>query len=107
MPSTSPADLAVCESCGHAILWTVTAAAARLAVDPGESDDGNTAVYTDQTGRYRSRRLTTERPTLEHAEWRAMPHVATCPLPPARRRRPSSGPPRTQRRSWIRPGWQA
>jgi hypothetical protein len=74
-----------CDHCQAAILWTVTAKGARQAVNPDPDPSGNTAVYTDATGRLRSRQLTTERPSLEHAEWLAMPHAATCRAPRPRR----------------------
>ena len=96
MPNLSDHDVAMCESCGARIRWTVTAAQKRLAVDADPADDGNTAVHTDGTGRVRSRGLSKERPTLEHHEWLAKPHFATCKNPPARRSsrtgaRPRSG----------------
>lgn len=90
MPSA--ADVVRCDFCLARIIWTVTAATgARMAVDADPDDDGNTAVYADGTGRYRSRALTTDRPSLEGAEWRAMPHAATCTRPRPR------GPRRVQR----------
>lgn len=93
MPSA--ADVALCDWCHAKILWTVTAAtSSRMAVNAEPDPTGNTAVYTDATGRYRSRALTTERPTLEGSEWQAMPHFATCTRP-----RPS----RTPRRTTTRP----
>jgi hypothetical protein len=100
-------DVTTCDSCGDRIRWTVTAAGKRLAVNAEPDDTGNTAVHTDGTGRVRSRGLSTERPTLEHHEWRAKPHVATCrtPRPP---RRSSGGAQR--RRAGVRAvpwqGWQ-
>lgn len=85
MPSA--ADVALCDWCHARILWTVTAATgARMAVNVTPDHAGNTAVYADATGRLRSRALTRERPTLEHSEWRAMPHAATCTRPRTRRR---------------------
>jgi hypothetical protein len=88
MPSA--ADVARCDYCLARILWTVTAAGNRMPVDADPNPDGNQAVHADVVGRLRSRALTTERPTLEGAEWRAMPHAATCtaPRPPAPRRAP-------------------
>ncbi|MEU3600904.1 hypothetical protein ABZ714_19595 [Streptomyces sp. NPDC006798] len=79
MPHAS--DLTPCPRCGRPVLWTVTAAGRRLPVNPGPDPAGNAAVYTDATGRVRSRALTTLRPVPEHAEWRAMPHPATCTNP--------------------------
>ncbi|MEV0963292.1 hypothetical protein AB0J25_12000 [Streptomyces sp. NPDC049910] len=85
MPS-SDHDVARCDSCGARIRWTTTAAGKALAVDADPDEAGNTAVYRDGAGRLRSRGLSSERPTLEHAEWRARPHVASCtrPRPPRR-----------------------
>jgi len=85
MPSA--ADVALCDWCHARILWTVTAATgARMAVNVTPDPAGNTAVYADITGRYRSRALTRERPTLEGSEWQAMPHAATCSRPRQPRR---------------------
>jgi hypothetical protein len=91
MPSA--ADVARCDYCQARIIWTVTAATgARMAVNAAPDPTGNTAVYADVTGRLRSRALTTERPSLEGAEWQAMPHAATCtrPRPRAPRRTPTA-----------------
>lgn len=96
MPSA--ADVTSCNWCGAPIRWTVTAAAKRLAVNAAPDDDGNTAVYSDATGRLRSRALTAERPSLEHSEWRAMPHAATCTQP--RPRRVSSRRPARRAATW-------
>jgi hypothetical protein len=79
MPSA--ADLATCDTCQAPIRWTVTAAGKRMAVNAQPDDTGNQAVHTDAVGRVRSRALTTDRPTLEGSEWRAMPHAATCTAP--------------------------
>lgn len=96
-------DVARCERCGARIRWTVTATGKALPVDADPADDGNTAVYADGTGRLRSRGLSKERPTLEHAEWLAMPHFATCAV------KPLPGAPRpTRRRTGVRPRpWRA
>ncbi|OII63795.1 hypothetical protein BJP40_02635 [Streptomyces sp. CC53] len=84
-----PSDHGVqrCERCGARVRRTATAAGRRLLVDADPAPTGNTAVYTDGTGRLRSRSLTADRPTLEHLEWRAMPHPATCKAPEPRPRR--------------------
>lgn len=95
MPSA--ADVVPCERCHARIRWTVTAAGKRLAVDADSDPEGNTAVHTDGVGRVRSRALTADRPTLEGAEWQAMPHAATCTIP-----RPH--PPRRTPRPVRRPG---
>lgn len=100
MPSKS--ELATCDSCLKEVLWTVTALGNKKAVNPEPDPAGNTAVYTDGTGRVRSRQLSKERPILEHAEWLAMPHVATCVRPRPRTPQRSNRP---RPRTWIRPGW--
>ncbi|MFF2522281.1 hypothetical protein [Streptomyces liangshanensis] len=105
MPTLPDHDVTACASCHAPIRWTVTAAGRPLAVEaePDTTGTGNTAVYADGTGRLRSRGLSRERPALEHAEWRATPHIANCPNPPRPRR--SSGTPR--RRTGVRPApWQ-
>ncbi|REE62161.1 hypothetical protein BX257_4774 [Streptomyces sp. 3212.3] len=83
MPSDH--DVATCPSCHARIRWTITVNAKRQPINADPDAAGNLAVYRDGTGTLRSRVLTTERPTLEHAEWRAMPHVATCTGPALRR----------------------
>lgn len=91
MPSTH--DVAICDFCSGRIRWTVTAAGNRQAVNADPNPEGNLAVYTDATGRLRSRGLTKERPTLEHSEWQAMPHAAECKRPvPPRAARPGRRP---------------
>ncbi|MGW4852202.1 hypothetical protein ACWEPZ_13355 [Streptomyces sp. NPDC004288] len=101
--AASSHDVSSCPSCSAPILWTVTATGRRQAVNPDADATGNTAVYTDATGRLRSRGLSAERPALEHLEWRAMPHAATCTRPPRRRAQP-------RRRAGVRAsrwqGWQ-
>lgn len=68
-----------------------------MAVNASADPAGNTAVYADGVGRYRSRALTEERPSLEAAEWQAMPHAATCT-------RPRRAKPRQTGRPIRRPG---
>lgn len=70
--------LARCGDCGGDVLWTITDAGRRLAVNPDPDDAGNTAAYRDGTGTWRSRRPNDELPI---APWERlyMPHVATCP----------------------------
>lgn len=81
MPEISDWDVQPCPTCAARIRWTVTAAARRLAVNADPDPTGNQAVHRDAVGRLRSRGLSTDRPTLEGAEWRAMPHAATCAAP--------------------------
>ncbi|MBA0053486.1 hypothetical protein E0L36_22180 [Streptomyces sp. AJS327] len=82
-----------CPQCGEPVVWTVTDAGRRLAVNKEPDDDGNTAAYRDGTGTWRSRRPTDELPV---ARWEKlyMPHVATCEAQVQRRqRRPAVLPP--------------
>ncbi|WNI16641.1 hypothetical protein [Actinacidiphila sp. ITFR-21] len=97
MPSA--ADVESCDRCGADIRWTVTEAGRPLAVNAEPDESGNTAVHTDSVGRVRSRALTRERPDLDHLEWRAMPHPATCSNPPPRKPRQSRLAPRPVRRA--------
>lgn len=74
-----------CQDCYREVLWTVTDAGKRLAVDPAPDQDGNTVAFRDGHGVFRSRRPTDELPA---AAWEKtyMPHIATCPKklkPPA------------------------
>lgn len=48
-----------------------------MPVDPEPSEDGNVAVYRDDTGRLRSRVISKNRPLATH-ETLMMPHFATC-----------------------------
>ncbi|MFI2033690.1 hypothetical protein ACH470_03160 [Streptomyces bottropensis] len=70
--------LATCHDCRRLVLWTITEAGKRLAVDPDPDPAGNTAVWCDGTGRWRSRRPSAELPITG---WERLhkPHVATCP----------------------------
>ncbi|PSK52411.1 hypothetical protein B0E38_04737 [Streptomyces sp. 111WW2] len=81
---------AQCGACGSDVLWTITDAGKRLAVNARPDPEGNTAAYRDGTGTWRSRRPTDELPM---APWERlyMPHVATCSA-----RRPAE-PPETTR----------
>ncbi|MEV6124412.1 hypothetical protein AB0M23_28545 [Streptomyces sp. NPDC052077] len=97
-------DVATCPSCGRPIRWAITARARRQAVDAAPDPAGNLAVHKDGTGTLKVRVLSPERPTLEHAEWQAMPHAATCPAPRSRTRPAASRP---GRRAPARPApWQ-
>ncbi|RSS51386.1 hypothetical protein [Streptomyces sp. WAC01280] len=97
---TSPTGSTPCPSCEQPIRWAVTAAGHRQALNPTADPAGNLGAYTDGTGRLRVRALTAERPSLEGAEWRAMPHAATCTRPRPRRSVP-------RQRTGVRPApWQ-
>lgn len=72
-----PAPPAFCPDCRAPVLWTITEAGRRLAVDPTPTEDGNTAAYRDGVGTLRSRRPSEELPLLPY-ERLYMPHVATC-----------------------------
>ncbi|MET4927658.1 hypothetical protein P3L51_35775 [Streptomyces sp. PSRA5] len=99
MPSDH--DVVRCGLCGARIRWTVTASGAAQSVNADPDPSGNTAVFTDGTGRVRSRGISKERPTLEHAEWLARPHIADCARPlgaPTRQTHPRTGVRRQPRR---------
>ncbi|EMF31100.1 hypothetical protein H114_00687 [Streptomyces gancidicus BKS 13-15] len=72
-----PAPPSRCPVCWAPVLWTITQAGKRLAVDATPNDEGNTAAYRDGTGTMRSRRPSAELPLLPY-ERLYMPHVATC-----------------------------
>ncbi|MBT3164029.1 hypothetical protein HTV80_13005 [Streptomyces sp. Vc74B-19] len=72
-----PAPPAYCPDCRAPVLWTITEAGRRLAVDPTPNELGNTAAYRDGVGTLRSRRPSEELPLLPY-ERLYMPHVATC-----------------------------
>ncbi|MFI0827204.1 hypothetical protein ACH4Q7_22425 [Streptomyces roseolus] len=71
-----------CADCRRPVLWTITAAGRRFAVDPDPDPGGNTAVYRDGTGTRRSRRPSDELPLMSY-ERLHIPHIATCPGRPA------------------------
>ncbi|MFJ6014525.1 hypothetical protein [Streptomyces sp. NPDC092952] len=75
----------ICMDCRREVLWTVTDAGKRLAVDPVPDETGNAAVYRDGTGTRRSRRPSEELPLMA---WEKLhvPHAATCPA----RQRPAT-----------------
>ncbi|MGA5496684.1 hypothetical protein ACPCSP_20215 [Streptomyces cinereoruber] len=84
-----------CGRCGLDVLWTVTEAGNRLAVDATPNEQGNAAVRRDGTGTYRSRRPSDELPLMGW-ERLHMPHVATC--------EPSRRTPAPVRRGPLPPG---
>ncbi|MGW6009669.1 hypothetical protein [Streptomyces sp. NPDC055210] len=69
---------ATCRDCHRPILWTITEAGKRLAVDPDLDTAGNAACWRDQHGVWRSRRPSADRPLCG---WERLhkPHIATCP----------------------------
>ncbi|MEV0475501.1 hypothetical protein [Streptomyces prunicolor] len=99
MPSDH--DIVHCDGCLARIRWAITVNGRRQAIDADASPDGNLAAHVDGTGTLKVRVLSKERPTLEHAEWQAMPHAATCKSPRPRPR--PRGASRT-RRPVVRPG---
>lgn len=70
-------QLSICADCRREVLWTITEAGKRLAVDPAPDPAGNAAVYRDGTGTHRSRRPSDDLPLMG---WERLhvPHVATC-----------------------------
>ncbi len=103
-------ELRPCGRCSKSVLWTVTRAGQRMAVDPTPDDRGNQACYRAGPRVWHSRSLDAAGALpVQPWEHRYIPHVATCtppvrqealpiplPLPPnvvrldrRRRRRPS------------------
>ncbi|MFD5266722.1 hypothetical protein [Streptomyces sp. NPDC058335] len=70
--------LTPCRDCRRPVLWTITEAGKRLAVDPDPDPAGNTAVWCDGATVWRSRRPSADLPLCG---WERLhkPHVATCP----------------------------
>jgi hypothetical protein len=82
----APYDATRCKRCGGPIVWAVTAKGRRQALNAAPDPSGNTAVYRDGIGRLRARGISSDRPTVEHAETLHMPHTATCTTPTRRTR---------------------
>lgn len=99
MPSDH--DVATCDDCFARIRWAITVNGRRQAVNADPDETGNLAAHRDGTGTLKVRVLSAERPTLEHAEWQAMPHAATCT---SRRPRPPRSSSRPGRRAVVRYG---
>jgi hypothetical protein len=91
-------DVQTCRGCFARIRWAITVNGRRQAINADPDPGGNLAVFRDHTDTLKARVLTRERPQLEGAEWRAMPHAATCTRPPVRRTS------RPGRRAAVRPG---
>ncbi|MEV0968498.1 hypothetical protein [Microtetraspora glauca] len=79
----APRELSRCNICNRPVLWTVTRAGNRMAVDAKPHDDGNQACYRISPRTWQSRSLDAA-DALPLAAWehRYKPHVATCPGPP-------------------------
>jgi hypothetical protein len=92
MPYTPPRPPAAtsgpgtCPQCWQRVLWTITAAGRRQAVNAAPDPAGRVAVYCDGTGRWRSRQLSNDRPIPEHNEALYMAHAATCANPQPKHR---------------------
>jgi len=99
MPSDH--DVVACDGCLEPIRWAITVNGRRQAVNADPDPKGNLAAHRDGTGTLKVRVLSAERPTLEHAEWQAMPHAATCVSP---RPRPRPRAASRARRPVVRPG---
>lgn len=83
-------DAVRCKWCHVLILWTVTAAGKRMAVNAEADPTGNTAVYRTAAGTLRSRAITAKRPGPNHLERCMRPHAAVCSRP---KRRPAASQP--------------
>lgn len=75
----SKRELTPCNHCGRAVLWTITQAGQRMAVNAKPDDLGNQACYRIGPRAWRSRSLDAAG-ALPPAAWehRYLPHVATC-----------------------------
>ncbi|MFM9594496.1 hypothetical protein ACKI1O_34550 [Streptomyces scabiei] len=95
MPYTPPPRPAprngpgTCPRCGADVIFCRNANGITQAVNAQRVPEyGNQAVRQDQTGRWHTRQLNRERPTLEGSEALHYPHAPTClnPRQPAARR---------------------
>ena len=71
-------DARLCPAgCSRPVIWAVTEAGRRQALNPEPDEAGNVAAYRDATGTWRARTLTGgARPAPP--EKRYMPHAAVC-----------------------------
>jgi hypothetical protein len=101
-PST--AHITTCRGCRARICWALTTAnGKRQPIDAEPTAKGNLAVMVGADGLLYVRSITAARPEIRPGEWQAMPHHATCPVPPPRRS--SSG---QRARSGVRPApWRS
>lgn len=67
----------ICADCGNPVLFAITVAGRRQALNPEPDPKGNTAVRCDAAGTWRARVPDQERPA-EPWERIYMPHPATC-----------------------------
>lgn len=77
----APSELRPCALCAKPVLWTLTAARKRLAVDPRPDPHGNQACYRAGGAArvWHSRSLDgADALPLTRWEHRFVPHVATC-----------------------------
>lgn len=72
-----PSARTPCSRCARPIIWTITDAGRRQAVDPTPDERGNTVVHRDATSTIRSRRPSDDAPRMpwDHLY---IPHAATC-----------------------------
>jgi hypothetical protein len=75
--------------CGTAIVWAVTEAGRRQALNPEPDEAGNVAAYRDGMNTWRARTLKDGEDPWAH-EKRYMPHAAVCERLRAGRPRPGS-----------------
>ena len=72
--------MSTCGTCGAEITWAMTERGARMPLDPMPTPRGNVVYNDDGTVRILGAATSTALP-------RFLPHWATCPAPPPRRKR--------------------
>lgn len=82
-----PGTRSLCQLCKQPIVWARTMAGPNgpggksQPFDPYENPDGNVAIIPRAQGRLLARALGKDDGLDEHAEYRGMPHAATCKKP--------------------------
>lgn len=88
-PLPAPAPRSTCEGCGATIVWAITTAGPngpggkKIPLNADEDPAGSYGVTHPRRGHLVARALTRDEQADRPGEYLAMPHFATCPVPPS------------------------